>query len=184
MSCTSLISAAINPNCPATPKGFEQDASIYNKADIETVVYDVTTGLVTSIIMKSGKKGYPVTIRGTQPFKEFKVTGEQKNYGMMFKGEVSIIVLGNTPNAAATVNVLTKGEFVLLLTQKGVSDSSKYPIIGIESGLIADSASLEPYGDNGGWIVPMSESMREAAGLFVWITDLATTNALIAATLD
>lgn len=184
MSCTSLLSGAINAGCPATPKGFEQDAYIYNKADIESTVYDVTTGLCSSIIMKSGKKGYPVTVRGLQPFKEFKVNGVQKSFGMQFDADVSIIVLGNTPTASASVNVLTKGEFVLMLTQKGVSDSSKYPVIGIESGLIANGATLEPYGDNGGWVVPMKESMREASGLFVWITDLATTNALIAATLD
>lgn len=184
MSCTSLLSGAINANCPATPKGFEQDANIYNKAEIETLTYDVTTGLCSSIVMKTGKKGYPLTIRGLKPFESFKTNGVQKPFGMQFESEVSLIIIGNTPASSAIVKILTQGEFVLIINQKGVIDNSRNAIVGLETGLIATGSTLEPYSDNGGWVVPMKESMKDAAGVFVYNTDRATTDAMIAATLD
>lgn len=186
MTCSDLLTSSINANCPTTPKGFEPVGYLYNRSEIDFVnsAYDVTTGKITEFLMKSTAKGYPVTIRGLQPYKEVKVTGEMKPYGIMFNAEASITVLGNTPATSVVVNILTKGEFVLVLVQKGVQDESKYFCLGWESGLIADSATLEPYGDNGGYIVPMKETMRQAPALFVWKTNLATTDALIASTLD
>jgi hypothetical protein len=171
-----LVQSDLNP-CTAKPSmGLDSIALIANKAEIATSPYSTTTMLVTDLTMESGKYFYEVVARPNKPFDEFKISAEEKKFGKTFKREVTLILKGLSPSSVQQVNILSKGEFVLIFKQKGVSDSSKYPALGIETSLTG--ATFEWNQAEGAWTCVLSEDMLDVPALFLWKTDLATTDAL------
>ena len=180
MACVTKLGSPINSGCPTPNRGFKQIAWIGNTEEIETKTYDVDTAICSDLLMASGKKFYPVEIRTKKPFDATKITGVEKLFGFLFDNETEVIVVGNSPTSSAIVNILSKGLFTMIFEQKGIEDNSKYPIIGVEVGLSMSAAALEPYGDKGGWSITLKEEMCESAGMFLWNTNIATTDALVA----
>lgn len=150
-------------------KGFEQEILWGNRSEIDwaNTTYDTATGLITEIAMVAGKTMHLVTVTAKKPFSEFKITGEQKDLGILFKNEVAIWLKGLNPTNAVLVNTLSKGEFFAFLPQQGVGIDAKYVGIGIESGLKADVPEFTT--ESGAWKVPFSEEMCDGAGLFLYV---------------
>jgi hypothetical protein len=158
--------------------GLDPVALIANKAEIATSLYSTTTMLVTDIDMADGKKFYQIVARPNKPYDEFKVSAEDKSFGKSFKREITLILKGLTPSSVQQIKNLSAGEFVIILKQKGVSSSEKYPILGIETSLTG--ATFEWNQAEGAWTCVLSEDMLDVPALFLWKTDLATTDALVA----
>lgn len=181
MACASKISAAINGDCLASPKGFDQEALLIAKSDI--VSYTLTGNILSAMTLTASPnaQGYKVYDRSKKPFDQFKITGEEKSYGTTYKKEVNVKLVGLNPTNAGQVESLVGNEYVMILKQRGVSDNSKYVVIGIEGTLQGTAPTFEAYGDAGGYVVTLTEDMSDRAAVFMWITDLATTDALYAA---
>ena len=159
--------------------GLDPVALIANKAEIATSPFNTDTMLVTDITMASGKKFYQVIARPNKPYDEFKITAEDKSFGKSFKREITLILKGLTPASVQQVKNLSAGEFVMILKQKGVSTSEKYPALGFETSLTG--ATFEWNQAEGAWTCVLSEDMLDVPALFLWKTNLATTDALVAA---
>jgi len=159
-------------------KGFEQEIKWGNRSEIDwaNTVYDPKTGKVTAIAMKAGKQMYSVIVTAQKPFEEFKITGEQKKLGVLFKNEVAIMLKGLNPTNAVLTNTLAKGEFFGILPQQGTGIDARYVCIGIESGLRATTPEFTTA--EGAWNIPFTEEMCDGAGLFLYTgTNGATTEA-------
>jgi len=175
-TCGSLASNL--GSCTDKPSmGLAPIALIGNKAQILTSPYSTTDMLVTDLTMVGAYKFYEVFARPNKPFDEFKISAEEKTYGKTFKREVTLILKGLTPTSVKHVNNLSKGEFVLIFKQKGVSDSSKYPILGIETSLTG--ATFEWNQAEGAWTCVLSEDMLDVPALFLYKTSVADTDLLV-----
>ncbi len=178
MSCTNKIGAAINAGCPTPNRGFAEEVLIANFDEIATKTFNVDTAIASDIVMGAGKKFYSAFMQTKKPFDGTKITGVEKLFGWLFDNETKIVITGNTPANSELINTMVNGRFVMIFKQVGVSDNSKYPVMGLEIGLKVSAAELVAYDDNGGWSVTLTEEMCQSAGMFVWKTDLATTDAL------
>jgi len=158
--------------------GLDPVALIANKAEIATSPYSTTTMLVTDLTMAAGKKFYQVIARPNKPYDEFKITAEDKSFGKTFKREITLILKGLTVASVQAVKKLSSGEFVMILKQKGTSDGNKYPALGFETSLTG--ATFEWNQAEGAWTCVLSEDMLDVPALFLWKTDLATTDSLVA----
>ena len=168
MDC-ELLTTNIGACTDKVFKGFEQEILWGNRSEIdwENTTYDTATGLITEIAMVSGKTMHLVTVTALKPFSEFKITGEQKDLGILFKNEVAIKLKGLNPTNAVLVNTLSKGEFFGILPQQGVGIDAKYVAIGVESGLKATTPEFTT--EMGAWNIPFTEEMCDGAGLFVYV---------------
>ena len=178
MACTDKIGAAINSGCPTAQRGFAEEVLIGNYDEIATKTYDVNTALLSDVVMASTKKFYSCYMKTKKPFDGTKITGVEKLFSWLFDNETKIVIAGNNPANSALINTMVNGRFVMIFKQLGVEDNSKYPVMGIEVGLKVSAAEIVPYDDNTGWVVTLKEEMCESAGMFLFKTDIATTDAL------
>lgn len=173
MAC-DLLATDID-NCGAIiPKGFEREGLLINKSDIDS--YVLSGGITSSIILKAGKKGYILTDISKDPFKDFKITGEEKDYGIVFKKDAVLKVLGNTAAVGVQVNALSKNEYVLILKQKGIQDASKFVVVGLDSSLVAGVPEYST--EMGGWKIPMVETQITYPTNFMYVTSISATKDL------
>lgn len=168
MDC-ELLTTNIGTCTDKVFKGFEQEILWGNRSEIDwaNTTYVVGTGKITELAMVSGKTMHKVTVTAKKPFSEFKITGEQKDLGTLFKNEVAIWLKGLNPANSVIVSTLTKGEFFAILPQQGVGIDAKYVGIGIESGLKSDVPEFTT--ESGAWKIPFSEEMCDGAGLFLYV---------------
>ena len=172
-----LLQSDLNACTDKPSMGLDAIALIGNKAEIATSPFSTTTMLATDLTMTGGKYFYQVIARPNNPFDEFKISAEDKKFGKTFKREVTLILKGLSPTSVQQVNNLSKGEFVLIFKQKGVSDSSKYPILGVETSLTG--ATFEWNQAEGAWTCVLTEDMLDVPALFLWKTNIGTTDSLV-----
>lgn len=180
MAC-DLLDAPIGTCADKTFRGYKQTGVIYNETEIASTTKGSGDALITDFTMVSGKKGYEVTITGAKPFEGTKSTGEQKKFGMLFNQEVLIHLKGLSPANSVVAQQLSKGSFRLLLPQEGTITSEKWVAIGWESPLRA--TNLEWSEEEGCWVITLNAPMAEMPIEFLWKTNLATTDALVAASI-
>lgn len=182
--CDSLISQGIEQNCDIPiAKGLEPDAVIINRADIDfsKSVFDETSkNMLKSLILKSGKKGYPVIQQGSKPFTGAKISLATGTYRNTFTNEIPIVVLDNGPEVSQNViDALANGSFVIVTknVHKGVNGEAEYQVYGYYQGLRATAIDNDKYSDDteGGWLVTLQETSVPKSALFYFNTDSTTT---------
>ena len=182
MTCEDLIlTSPINTLCDSVKMDFEAEAWHIPQSYVATITKDKLGAVVSALTLAPTKVGNKVLMRGQKPYEGTGVSGEEKPYGVSFNETVQITVYGNTPTSASVVNKLGYGKHLFLMLQKGHDWQSRYVLYGVESGLQATAPALEPYGDAGGWTVPMSSMNNESSAYFIKAADKATTEAIIAA---
>lgn len=180
-----VLSEGINLNCPTPFQGFGDTAYIFNKSQIGTLTFDRGTGIVSAFAMTGSAKGYAVKDDSDKPFGSFKTTGEKKPYMVVFNKELKLAIIGNGGNVISTVNKLTKGEYVMLLTQNGVdTQDGKYLLVGIESPLKFDTSTFEASSEIFGHEVTLKEINAQSVGMILKGADAAATEAIFAALID
>ena len=183
IDCDYLLNGYGGGVCPPMSQGYEIEGLVMSYDDIdwtETIVTDADqSNVVQAIVLKSGKKAYPIKQRVNQPFSG---STSEMNAGTLrntFTHNVSFVLLEDSPASAGFVDVLTNGKFVVVLknAQKSAANlsgntpyhSQKYPVFGLFNGLKASAVSRDPYGDqNGGWTVTLTETDSPSAGIFLW----------------
>lgn len=178
MACEDLdLTQDINTGCENVKMDMEAIAYHipWNKVTAKTL--NTATGVCSAITIATGGAN-KVTARGQQPYTGTTTTGELRPYGSVFTQNFQIVVYGNTPTSAKIVNSLSYGKHVFLVEQQGHPWQSKYVLYGIESGMVANAPALEPYGDQGGWVVPMQAVNNQSAAMFLVGANGSATEAL------
>ena len=182
--CDSIISKGIAVDCEnPIVKGFEADGIICNRGDIDfskSVFDNDNKNILKTLMLKSGKKGYPVAQQGATPFSGAKTSLVTGTYRNTFTNEVPIAVLDNGPEVARDIiDGLANGTFVLILknVHKGTSGKAEYQVYGYYQGLRASAIDNEKYSEDtdGGWLVTLQEISVPKSALFYFNTDSKTT---------
>lgn len=182
--CDSIIAKGIAVDCDSPiVKGLEADGIICNRGDIDfsqSVFDNDNKNIIKTLVLKSGKKGYPVVQQGATPFSGAKTSLVTGTYRNTFTNEVPIAVLDNGPEVARDIiDGLANGSFVLILknVHKGTSGKAEYQVYGYYQGLRASTIDNEKYSEDtdGGWLVTLQETSVPKSALFYFNTDSKTT---------
>lgn len=168
--CEHLIAADIAASCASPIRaGVEQVGYIINKSDIESIVEE--DGIVTSIVLKKGKRAYQIQQLGQQPFNGTQNEFVEGDYMNTFNKTVAFVVLGNSPSVSKDIiEPLANGEFVVVYENKYKVDSlqNAFEIVGAEVGARMTSASQNKYENQSAWTIELLESEVPTANKFVW----------------
>lgn len=148
-----------------------------NYSEIATKTIDATDPLVTALTLAAGKTAFEVLVKGIRPFEELTVTATERKTGMVFGGQLQIHIKGLTPASSKIAKILADGRFYGILTQLGEVGNAKYPAFGLQGGLKA--SAVEWNMEEGAWVVTLDEMSSDQPALFVWDTNLVTTDALV-----
>jgi len=182
--CDTVISQGIEQNCDnPIVKGLEPDGVIMNRGDIDfsSTTFDTDMkNVIKTMLLKSGKKGYPVVQMGAKPFTGAKTSLKTGTYRNTFNNEIPIAILDNGPAVAQNIiDGLANGSFVLILRNihKGDDGKSEYQVYGYYQGLRASAIDNDKYSDDtdGGWLVTLQEESTPKSALFYFNTDSTTT---------
>lgn len=182
--CDSIIARGISADCDnPIVKGFEADGIICNRADVDfslSVLDNDNKNIIKTLILKSGKKGFPVVQQGATPFSGAKTSLVAGTYRNTFTNEVPIAVLDNGPEVARDIiDGLANGSFVLILknVHKGAEGKAEYQVYGYYQGLRASAIDNEKYSQDtdGGWLVTLQETSVPKSAMFLYNTDSKTT---------
>lgn len=185
-SCDSIIAKAIQANCDnPLVRGMEPDGVIINRGDIDfakCVFSSDNKNIITTLLLKAKKQGYPVVQLGQTPFTGTQTTLTTGTYHNTFQNQVQIVVLDNGPEVARDIiDGLANGSFVMILRNltKGANGEAEYQVYGYYQGLHATEINNEKYSEDtdGGWLVTMQESAAPKSALFFFDTDSTTTQA-------
>lgn len=185
-SCDSIIAKAIQANCDnPLVRGMEPDGVIINRGDIDfskCVFSNDNKNIITTLLLKAKKQGYPVVQLGQTPFTGTQTTLTTGTYHNTFQNQVQIVVLDNGPEVARDIiDGLANGSFVMILRNltKGANGEAEYQVYGYYQGLHATEINNEKYSEDtdGGWLVTMQESAAPKSALFFFDTDSTTTQA-------
>lgn len=185
-SCDSIIAKAIQANCDnPLVRGMEPDGVIINRGDIDfakCVLSSDNKNIITTLLLKAKKQGYPVVQAGQTPFTGTQTTLTTGTYHNTFQNQVQIVVLDNGPEVARDIiDGLANGSFVMILRNltKGANGEAEYQVYGYYQGLHATEINNEKYSEDtdGGWLVTMQESAAPKSALFFFDTDSTTTQA-------
>lgn len=183
-TCESLIAQDILIPCEdQVTKGLEADGVIINRDDVDFSKSVISGNLISSLILKSGKKGYAIKQDGSKPFTGTKTELTVGTYHSSWKNTVAIVILANTPDVCANIiDGLANGKFVIVLRNlsKGADGKAEYQVYGYKQALKAASGENDKYSDDteGGWLVTLEEESVPKSAYFLWATDSTTTAAM------
>lgn len=191
-SCDNLIKMNIERNCDdPLAMGYEKKGVLINREDIDfgSVVFDKqNNNIVTSLALKSGKKGYLVYQNGSKPFNGTTKTVEvSETLGASVTSAVHIVLPDHSPAIIeGVVDPVLNGEFVFISFNKhkglnSANGASAFELHGFYQGLTISEGSRDAYSEEagGGWAFTLTETKAPKAGLFLFDTDYATTETMV-----
>lgn len=165
-NCDFLLAQEISNFCDKPlAKGATSEAVIINRNDID---FDATTiaadGSVTSIVLKSGKKGYRCLQPGNKPYGTGNTTLVVGDYNNTWTHTLPIILLAHDADVTTNIiEVLGKGEFVVVVKMKNTGDTTtangRYQIYGFDNGMRASEQTHTIADDalGSGWSTTLQE---------------------------
>lgn len=183
---TDKLNTAINSGCENQTVGVERDGILVARSYIDetTLTYEAGTIIIDNIALVGSDKGYKVTQNSEMPFKATKVEGERGEYLLKFNTTAGFQILGNTPAKVKQVIQLGNDEYYLILQNKSYSatDKNKYMLLAPSKGLTMSKATFGMESQDAfGWMLELTEKEALLPVAFIWKTNEATTDALIAA---
>lgn len=182
-TCESLIAQDIIIPCEEqVTKGLESDGLIINRNDIDFTKTTVSGNIISSIVLKAGKKAYAIRQEGANPYTGTKTELNVGTYRNSWKNTVAIVVLANTPEVCANIiDGLANGKYVVILRNlsKGTEGKAEYQVFGFAQALKAASGENDKYSEDteGGWLVTLEEDSVPKAAYFFFDTSSETTAA-------
>lgn len=187
-NCEKLISKGIDINCdtPVT-RGVEPNGVIMNRSEVDftkSTFAASSKNTLESLVMKTGKKGYPCYVPGKTPFTGLKTTLNVGTYVNTFNNEIPIVILDNSPDVCANViDGLANGTFVIVSENKhkGENKEAAFQVYGFYQGLTATTLENDKYSEEteGGWKAVLTEERAPKSGLFLFKTDYDATKSLV-----
>lgn len=181
-TCDKLLAMAISPDC-SNPQvgGLEADGVIINRADIDFDASSRTGNTISTLALKTGKKGFPIFQQGNNPFTGSNVAFTSGSFLNKFTKQVSFVVYDHSAECCnKIIDQLANGTFVVVMKNKyaGSDSQSKYEVFGYEAGLKQTEGSRDPYSEDtaGGWSIALQE-VAPTSGIFLYSTSLTATEA-------
>jgi hypothetical protein len=183
---TDKLNSAINSGCQNQTVGVERDGILVARQFIDesTLAYDAGTVVVNTFELVGADKGYKVTQNAEMPFKAVKIEGERGEYVLKFNSTAGFLILGNSPYKVKQVMQLGNDEYYLILQNKSytATEKNKYMLLAPSKGLTTTKAAFAMENQDAfGWTIEMMEKEALLPVAFIWKTDEATTDAIIAA---
>lgn len=190
--CEGVISGDIEIDCanPLT-RGVEKRAIIMNREDIDidTITRDPNRpNVVSSIVMKTGKRAYRAVIPTQQPFAGTGSTLGDSTVVKTMNHTLGMVILANDPDVCGNViDGLINGTFVAIIENKYKNTNKEttpgdgiFQIYGLDQGLMSTTIENDKYSTdtNGGWNIVLTEEGSPSSATFLYDTDLATTRTL------
>ena len=186
VNCESIIKTDIKFDCSNPPvKGVDSVGYIINRKDIDWGLIerdkDDPTHVIKMITLLAGKKAYTIEQPAKGAFTGTKSEGVAGDFINVTKRTVQFTIFENSPIAAANVDGILNGEFVVILENKskGVNGASAFELFGFESGMVFESTSNEKYANLGGTTIVLSEAEAPVSGQWLYNADYATTKTQI-----
>lgn len=183
---TDKLNSAINSGCQNQTVGVERDGVLVARQFINeaTLAYDSGTVIINTFDLVGDDKGYKVTQNAEMPFKAVKIEGERGEYVLKFNCTAGFLILGNSPDKVKQVMQLGNDEYYLILQNKSytATEKNKYMLLAPSKGLTTTKAAFAMENQDAfGWTIEMMEKEALLPVAFIWKTDEATTDAIIAA---
>jgi len=174
--CEALLASAIKTDCAeAVKKGFEQEAVIMNRADIDFSSSTLADNSV-SIVLKSGKTGYACYQYGNDPYTGTKSTFVEGTYFNTWTHVLALVVPEEGSLVAKNIiDKLAQGEFVVVVRnkyQKATESEDGYKafrVYGWENGLRCTASEQDKYSDDthGGFSFELTEEGAQYSEIFL-----------------
>ena len=166
-------------------KGFADEAVIVNRAevDFDSITANSTyPNQIENFPVLTGAEGYRLGQPNVQPFAESQQEMAQGTYFNTFTNTVHFLVTDNDAIIGRLIDTLANGEFVVILRKKVAVAGYQYIVMGLDTGLKATEMSRDFYDDDtlGAWAITLTEEGAPMSGRYLWKTDLATTEAILA----
>jgi hypothetical protein len=182
---STVLNTAVNNDCVDQLIGFEKDAvlvplSVVDKADI---TFESDTVIMTELTLVGAGKGQKITVVGDLPYSETNISGTQGAFIQLFESTFAFPILENSPAAAKQVMQLGNDHYLAILTLKGytAAKKNKYMVVGLNRGLHFATGNLANTSqDEAGWRIELKEMEGVVPVHFLWKTDEATTDSLVA----
>jgi hypothetical protein len=183
---TDKLNSAINSGCQNQTVGVERDGILVARQFINeaTLAYDSGSVVINTFALVGADKGYKVTQNAEMPFKAVKIEGERGEYVLKFNSTAGFLILGNSPDKVKQVMQLGNDEYYLILQNKSytAAEKNKYMLLAPSKGLTTTKAAFAMENQDAfGWTIEMMEKEALLPVAFIWKTDEATTDAIIAA---
>ena len=188
-SCDYRLAANLTADCTApTVKGLKNKGVIVNYDDIDFDACTRDTGnpnIYTALVLKSGKKGYEVSVPGKTPFTGTKISLNAGTYRNTFTKDVALVLFNSGPDVSRDiVDQLANGTFVVVLENKfaGADGKNTFEIFGIETGLSATAIDNDKYSDDtdGGWLINLQETGAPSSAIFLYNKSITATRTALA----
>lgn len=180
MTCDKLLAMGISPDCD-NPQvgGLEADGVIINRADIDFDASTRTGNVISTLALKSGKKGFKIYQQGNNPFTGSNTAFTAGSFLNKFTKQVNLVVYDHSAECCSKIiDQLANGSFVVVMKNKyaGSDSKSKYEVFGYDAGLKQTEGSRDPYSEDteGGWSVALQE-VTPSSGVFLYSTSLSAT---------
>lgn len=193
--CEKLLDSCISASCENPIfTGIDSTAYIFNKSEIASFTYDNTNpNIVTDITMKEvspgvNYTGYTILQTGKTPYTGTNTALVEGNVSNTFTNTLNFIVPDNSPAAAAIIDNIANGKFVVVVKNDytGSDDKGTFQIYGAAKGMVATAVANDKYSDdtNGGWAITLTEEKAPKSAVFFYKTSVAQTESALEGMVD
>lgn len=184
MSC-GTITANVLRDCDNVPySGVESRFVLLNRADIDTITYDVSNKhIVSNLTLAVSKTGFAYDGIKTSTRPSFEMI--QRPYDNVFRHILTFLIFDNDGAIKQEIFNMTKGDIVAIVENKHKGDAGEaaYEIYGLSQGLQASATTRDPNNqDTGGayeiTLQSLDESLEPRLPASLYDTDYATTQTL------
>lgn len=160
-NCANISKNLILALCAATAAGIENEIIIGNHDDIDFGECEVSNGVISALVLKSGKHAYKYS--SAKNAFECQSPLVKGTYINTFDHQVVARILTKSQDIKDELNKLSQGKvFVLVKNKSNVDDEVKYEVYGFENGL--EMSDLQnPSTDTDGVIYTVSFASADGA---------------------
>lgn len=186
LNCGQITKSIVGSNCNAGSVALDNYLYIVNRDDIDYASSTEADGVVSALVLKTGKKGFKYTSNN----KAFEGTSalNKGTYGNSFDHSVVGRVFANTQDIKDEMNKLAYGKFVVIVANNSnVNEETKYEVYGWQNGLVCSALDKNTTDGDGvvySFTLASDEGAREGdIPKSFFNTDLATTESALEALL-
>lgn len=122
--------------------GLEDEALLINRADIDFTASKVEKNVISSLVLKTGKKANVVQQR-KDSFTGTAVEQVEGTYSNGTTQTFAFVAFANTADEKVALENMLNGSFVAVIKNKAAADDSRYEVLGWNTGLKTPTLSKD-----------------------------------------
>ena len=161
--------------------GLEDTALLINRADIDftkSVISADSPNIITSIVLKAGKKANVVQQRKTS-FTGTNVAQVEGTYSVGTTQTFAFVAFSNSAEEKAAIDNILNGSFIAVIQNKSAADNAKYEVLGWNTGLKTPTLTKDYVAEEsaGVYAITLASGQEPHLPMSFFDTDLETTAA-------